>query len=137
MDIVPTALHAVDGTAPTDQTGEFDGTSILDHLANGTDLPERDLYWELDGQTAIRRGNYKLVIDGVLVEEDEPATHIHLADLSTDISESNNLADQMPELASELETAALEWRSGIHDRWDRDYAGLGHGIVTYADFPVG
>ena len=113
MDIVPTALHAVDGTAPTDETGEFDGTSILDHLSNGTDLPERDLYWELDGQTAIRRGNYKLVIDGVLVEEDEPATHIHLADLDTDISESTNLADQMPELASELETAALTWRANI------------------------
>ena len=29
-------------------TGEFDGTSILDLLSNGTDLPERDLYWELD-----------------------------------------------------------------------------------------
>ena len=85
MDIVPTALHAADGTAPTDDTGEFDGTSILDLLSNGTDLPERDLYWELDGQTAIRRGNHKLVIDGVLVEEDEPQTHIHLSDLSTDI----------------------------------------------------
>ena len=137
MDIVPTAIHAADGTAPTSNTSEFDGTSILDLLSNGTDLPERDLYWELDGQTAIRRGNYKLVIDGVLVEEDEPATHIHLSDLSTDISESTNLADQIPELASELETAALEWRAGIRERWDRDYADLGHGIVTYADFPVG
>ena len=137
MDIVPTALHAADGTAPTDQTGEFDGTSILDLLSNGTNLPERDLYWELDGQTAIRRGNHKLVIDGVLVEEDEPSEHIHLADLSTDISESNNLANDMPELASELESAALEWRSGIQKRWDRDYANLGQGIVTYSDFPVG
>ena len=137
MDIVPTALHAADGTAPTDDTGEFDGTSILDLLSNGIDLPERDLYWELDGQTAIRRGNHKLVIDGVLVEEDEPQTHIHLADLEEDVSESNNLAEDMPELASELEAAALDWRAGIQARWDRDYADLGHGIVTYADFPVG
>ena len=134
---MPTALHAVDGTAPTDATGEFDGVSILDLLATGTDLPERDLYWELDGQTAIRRGKYKLVIDGVLVEEDEPQTHIHLADLSTDVSESNNLADQAPRLASELEKAALDWRAGIQERWDREYGHLGHGIVTYADFPVG
>ena len=137
MDIVPTVLHSVDGTAPTSETGEFDGTSILDLLSLGTELPERDLYWELDGQTAIRRGDYKLVIDGVLVEEDEPQTHIHLADLSKDISESNNLADQAPRLASELEKAALDWRAGIQERWDRDYADLGHGIVTYADFPVG
>ena len=133
----PNRLHAADGTAPTDQTGEFDGTSILDLLSNGTNLPERDLYWELDGQTAIRRGNHKLVIDGVLVEEAEPSEHIHLSDLSTDISESNNLADDMPDLASELETAALEWRSGIQKRWERDYSNLGQGIVTYADFPVG
>ena len=137
MDIVPTALHAADGTAPTDDTGEFDGTSILDLLSNSTDLPERDLYWELDGQTAIRRGNYKLVIDGVLVEEDEPQTHIHLSDLSTDTSESTNLAHQLPDLASELESAALTWRSNIQTRWDRDYANLNQGIVTYADFPVG
>ena len=137
MDIVPTALHAADGSAPTDDTGEFDGTSILDLLSDGTDLPERDLYWELDGQTAIRRGNSKLVIDGVLRERNAPQTHIHLSDLSTDTSESTNLADQMPDLASELETAALNWRAGIQNRWDRDYADLGHGIVTYADFPVG
>ncbi len=137
MDIVPTALHAADGTTPTDDTGEFDGTSILDLLSDGTDLSERDLYWELDGQTAIRRGNYKLVIDGVLVEEDEPQTHIHLSDLSTDTSESTNLAHQLPDLASELETAALTWRANIQTRWNRDYANLNQGIVTYADFPVG
>ena len=137
MDIVPTALHAADGNAPTADIGEFDGTSILDLLSNGTDLPERDLYWELDGQTAIRRGSYKLVIDGVLRERNAPQTHIHLADLSTDFSESNNLADDMPDLATELETAALNWRSGIQTRWDSDYAHLNHGIVTYADFPVG
>ena len=93
----PLPSHAADDTVPTDATGEFDGTSILDLLADGTDLPERDLYWELDGQTAIRRGNYKLVIDGVLRERNAPQTHIHLADLSTDISESNNLADQAPD----------------------------------------
>ena len=137
MDIVPTVLHAADGTAPTADTGEFDGTSILDLLSNGNDLPERDLYWELDGQTAIRRGNHKLVIDGVLVEEDEPQTHIHLSDLSTDISESTNLAHQHPDLATELETAARTWRAKIQTRWDRDYANLNQGIVTYADFPVG
>ncbi len=134
MDIVPTALHAVDGVAPSDDTGEFDGASILDLLSDGAELSERDLYWELDGQTAIRRGNWKLVIDGVLVEEDEPSAHIHLADLSNDVSESNNLAGQMPGLTHELQNAALTWRAGIERRWEREYASLGHGIVTYADF---
>lgn len=40
----------------------------------------------------------------------------------------------MTVLASELEEAALDWPVSIQERWDRDY---GHGIRTYADFPVG
>ncbi len=134
MDIVPTVLHAVDAAAPDAPQGEFDGVSILESLINGTELPERDIYWELDGQSAIRRGRWKLVIDGVLVEEDEPSEHLHLADLQDDIAEENNLAGMMPQLASELQDAALSWRAKIEDRWERDYASLGHGIVTYADF---
>ncbi len=137
MDIVPTVLHVVDGQTPTDGTREFDGVSILDLLTAGKELPQRDLYWELDGQTAIRRQNHKLVIDGVLVEEAEPSVHVHLADLERDQSESHNLADSMPELTAELETAALEWRAMIEEHWERDYSHLKHGVVTYADFPVG
>ncbi len=133
MDIVPTVLHAVDGEEPT-SSDEFDGSSILSMLSDGDSLPDRDIFWELDGQTAVRRGRWKLVIDGVLVEEDEPSTHVHLADVVSDPAESENLADSMPELAAELKEAALSWRAGIQERWDRDYASLGHGIVTYADF---
>ncbi len=51
-----------------------------------------------------------------------------------DPSESVNLVDTMSELASELEEAALSWRAEIEERWEREYASLGHGIVTYADF---
>jgi len=35
-------------------------------------------------------------------------------------------------LANELSSLAMEWRGGIEERWERDYAGLEQSVQTSA-----
>lgn len=61
MDVVPTVLHAADGVAPT--LPDAEGISLVDALRDGTGPGERPVCWNYQGQYAVRRGRYKLVID--------------------------------------------------------------------------
>ena len=76
----------------------------------------------MEGQTAVRRGKYKLVLNGVLVEGEEPQAPIFLSDLSEDISESRNLAEELPELTEELKEEALSWRKKLEENWEKRFA---------------
>lgn len=109
MDCYPTILE-VAGLPPTpDQP--LDGVSLVP-LLTGQTLPDRDAICfhypnyafhkqnRLGG--AIRIGQHKLIKryrDGSL----------ELYDLSDDLSESNNIADQFPELAQRLENRLESW----------------------------
>lgn len=105
----------------------LDGTN-LQPLFNGGKLAERALYWHFPiylqhykgvydqardplfrtrPGTAMRYGNWKLIEyfeDGAL----------ELFNLETDLSEQNNLADNMPDKVAELHTMMKEWRTGIN-----------------------
>ena len=87
---------------------------------NDVPSPNRTLFWEMNDQTAMRRGRYKLVLNGVLDEWDVPVD-VFLSDLDEDMSESVNLADVMPELTRELTEEAMAWRSGIEKRWEDEF----------------
>ncbi len=39
-----------------------------------------------------------------------------------DPAEKRNLADEEPELCKRLKEAALEWRRGIEEKWDKEFA---------------
>ena len=118
MDIFPTLLNAAGGD-PSEY--ELDGVDILPHLAEGRPLPERDLFWEMEGQTAVRRGNWKLVLNGRLVEGAPPEDAVHLADLEADMAERTNLRDQHPGIVADLQHAAESWRAGIDKRWKEEW----------------
>jgi arylsulfatase A-like enzyme len=129
MDILPSALEAagVDASAL-----ELDGQSILPVVARNETPEERTIFWEMNGQTAMRRGDWKLVLNGQLVEEAEPIAEVHLSNIIDDPGEANNLADVMPELAAELKVLAEVWRADIEERWQREYAGLEQNVQTHA-----
>jgi arylsulfatase A-like enzyme len=61
----------------------LDGVSLVDHLIRGRRLPERELFWRMRGQRALRRDALKYVrlADGV----------DHLYDLSADVREQADL----------------------------------------------
>ena len=118
MDIVPTILDA----AGLDISKHyFDGKSLLELAKGKTDNDERTLFWEYLDQTAVRRGKWKLVLKGKLIDAYGPVPEVHLANLEDDISESNNLAEKEPEITKELKTLAENWRAQIEEKWIADY----------------
>ena len=129
MDVMPTFVKAAGG-----DPGQYsvDGRDILPLLSKGKALPERDLCWEMDRQTAIRRGKWKLVLQGRLVEHEEAPCDVHLANLEEDMSEQINLKDEYPELVSELTEAAMNWRNSVEADWDDLQKQQNSGIVTFS-----
>lgn len=119
MDVFPTLL-TIAGGDPAKY--ELDGLDISDVLMNGGKTPHEEIYWEMEMQTAIRQGNYKLVLDGQLIEGEPPQDPVFLSDLSVDPSETTNLAAQYPELTEELKEKALAWRARLEANWDEKFA---------------
>lgn len=131
MDVLPTVIKAVGGN-PADY--ELDGVDLLPWLADGDAAPERTFFWEMSQQTAVRRGPWKLVLNGVLVEGTEPEDDVHLANLEEDMSERQNLIDAYPDLTAELKAEAEAWRDGIETRWETEWKPWINGTTG---FPTG
>lgn len=118
-DIFPTIFEACGGN-PNDYV--LDGESILPMLLGGEETTHKYLFWEMENQTAVRYGKYKLVLNGQLVEGEPKRADVFLSDLENDPGEKNNLADELPDLTEELKTTALEWRAELEDNWNKNFA---------------
>lgn len=138
MDIVPTVLEAAGVDA---SQYELDGISLLSHITadgelgasglNASGLGKRAIFWEMENQTAVRRGKWKLVLNGQLVEHAGAIAEVHLSNVETDPGESTNLAGSQPEITAELKQLAEEWRAGIEKRWEAEYASTDHEYVAH------
>lgn len=99
-DFLPTACDIAGIDVPV----ETDGISYLPELLGEEQAKHEFLYWEfLEGGKlqAIRKGNFKGLRLNVFENPDAP---IKLYDLSNDISEENNIADQHPEIVQEMQS---------------------------------
>lgn len=119
VDIFPTFLKAAGCDISAYET---DGADILPVLTECVASPHQELYWEIGNQTAVRKGKWKLVLKGQLVEGVPPEDEIFLADLEADMGERCNLKDKHPELVEELRLKAETWRAGIEKRWTEEWA---------------
>ncbi|MEM7129333.1 MAG: sulfatase-like hydrolase/transferase [Chloroflexota bacterium] len=128
MDIFPTTLTAAGGDV---SSYEVDGTDLMPYLRGGNAPDVRDIFWEQGGQTAVRRGEWKLVLQGQLVEGVPPEDEIHLANLREDMGEQTNLKAQEPVVAEKLTATAQAWRAKIEARWEQEFATLNQGVTTY------
>ena len=99
IDIAPTCLAAA-GLTPKGMEGE----SLLPVFARDR-KQERTLFWEHEGNRAVRRGSYKLV-----ALHDSPW---ELYDMDRDRSELNDLSSAMPVKLRELERAYEAWASRV------------------------
>ncbi len=118
MDVMPTCLQAAGGRP---EQYELDGCDILPVARDSAPGPHRDLFWEMQKQTAVRRGDWKLVLNGSLVEGAPSEDDVHLANLAEDMAESRNLAEAHPDVTAELRVAAEQWREGIEKRWREEW----------------
>lgn len=83
---------------------EVDGISFLPELFDEGEQQEHEyLYWEFHEQgkkQAVRIGQWKGVKTGIAENPDAP---LELYDLSVDMGEEHNIADQHPEIVEEIE----------------------------------
>ena len=105
LDIFPTAVAAAGGKLPTD--GTIDGVDLIPYL-NGSKSgrPHDKLFWRAGPIWAARDGDWKLIY---------AADRYWLYDLSTDIGEANNLAEQRPDIVKRIEASYAQWNAGNID----------------------
>ena len=91
-DFLPTCCELIGVEAPDD----IDGISILPTLlVQGNQKKHEYLYWELQGQQAVRMGRWKAI-------RPKPEQKIQLYDLDKDIGERNDVADANPKIVTKM-----------------------------------
>lgn len=105
IDIMATCVDLAGAEYPQKFNGKairpMEGTTLVSLMVENKALPERSLYWEHEGNSAIRRGSDKLVKKGL-------KSPWELFDLTQDRTEQNNLALSSPEKVKQM---LADWRS--------------------------
>ena len=102
MDILPTIAEFIGGNIPND----IDGLSFKNHLLVKEKIQARSLFWEYGSNYAVRKNNWKLIINK---RKEKP----ELFDLNNDLAESKDLFNLHPELAKELINEIENWKKNI------------------------
>jgi len=117
-DILPTACHAAGVAPPADRT--LDGRNVWDVFTLGSASPHDQVAWAEGPQLAIRRGSWKLVVNGITHDGtpagSKPLTGedaVFLSNLDDDPGESRNLWRQHPEVVDDLQTRLDRWRKEV------------------------
>ena len=109
VDLMPTILAATGVKYPTEYGGHpiqaFDGESFLALLEGSSWQREQPIYWEHEGNCAVRQGAFKLVR-----RCDQPW---ELYNMELDRTELNNLVDAHQPCATELEKQYAAWSRSV------------------------
>ena len=122
VDVLPTIAEVAGATYPSD-VPPAEGRSLLGAW-RGEQVEERDLFWEHEGNSAVRRGRWKLVR--------KHRGDWELYDIDADRTELHDLAADEPDLVATLADAYEQWaqRCGVLPREQvlALYAARGHGL---------
>jgi len=101
-DFLPTCAEVLGEGVPED----IDGISMLPSLLGkpGEQTRHKHLYWELNGQQAVRMGKWKAV-------RLKPDRKIQLFDLEADLGEQNDLAAQHPDIIAQVKAIFTNGRT--------------------------
>jgi arylsulfatase A-like enzyme len=117
-DIFPTVCGLTGASLPQDRT--IDGRNIWPVITQGARSPHEYVCWSEGPQLAIRRGDWKLVLNGVThdgtPDGNKPLTGddaVFLSNLKDDPGEQHNLRHEHPEVADQLQTLVHEWRKQV------------------------
>lgn len=115
MDILPTACAAARVKIPDGHV--VDGRNLL---PLETRSAHEAIFWENGKQRAVRKGNWKLVLDGNAYgrtpQDNKPLAGedaVFLSDLSKDSSETTNLRRAHPQVVDELTSAIHAWYASV------------------------
>ncbi|MCA8997174.1 MAG: arylsulfatase, partial [Planctomycetaceae bacterium] len=101
IDLLPTCLDLAGVDEVESPASPLAGTSLVPVL-RGQERKTPTLFWEHEGNRAVRRGDWKLVAKGA-------KSAWELYNLHSDRTEWNNLAEQEPKLVKELSRLWNEW----------------------------
>jgi arylsulfatase A-like enzyme len=106
MDLTAMILAATH--APVPANARLEGINLLPFLEERSPLLERTLFWRINTeyrqQEAVRRGDWKLLVDG---------DDLLLFNLRTDVGERNDLARQRPDLVAKLLPLITAWEKDV------------------------
>lgn len=131
MDVLPTVAdaigaklpdgHAIDGRSwwPM-MRSEGSGAGRVNDAGPGRTIGHEALFWHSSGQSAVRRGKWKLITNALL---QQPGTEKHsrakgddavmLFDLDADPGETTNLHARHREVVRDLETRFEKWKEDV------------------------
>lgn len=111
IDIMATCVDIADASYPQSRNGieiiPMQGQSLQPLLSGAGSFKDRSLYWEHEGNAAIRVNDRKLVRDGLRGEWE-------LFDLKSDRTEQKNLANDQPEEVKQLQSQWQAWARASH-----------------------
>lgn len=109
LDLLPTFFAAAGGDVS--KIKDIDGVDLLPFVnGTNTERPHKTLFWKKDARGVIRKGEYKLIR-----YPDRPA---ELYNILEDISETNNLVTQHPEMVKEMFKELFAWELTLErPRW--------------------
>lgn len=106
MDLTASMLAVAGAQVPAE--AKLEGMNLFPILEGREPQVERTLFWRSTSynwqQRAVRRGNWKLVVDGLSV---------FLFDMSTDIGERNDVAKFNQDIAQELRGLLTTWEADV------------------------
>ena len=111
LDLLRTIVKAAGGQVD----GPVDGIDLIPAVAEGAKPPERTVFWRFNKVWAVRDGEWKLVY-----EDGSP----HLFHISQDISETNDLYAQQPDIAKRLQASYDAWNATLMPKlwgWDKSF----------------
>lgn len=134
VDILPTVLDLAQATYPSQYNGNqiqpYEGVSIKPAFFGKAINRTKPIFWEHEGNRAIRDGKWKLVA--------ERSEKWQLYDLENDRSELKDLSAQHPEIVARLQGQYNDWFKRVHaepypqplNKWFYDYNRLKSEIAS-------
>ncbi|GAB2564120.1 sulfatase-like hydrolase/transferase [Gracilibacillus alcaliphilus] len=107
MDVFPTFLELAGIAMPDNH--RMDGQSVCKMISETEYQTHTQVFWEYNGQLAVRQGQWKLVLNGMLDFSRKQADPVHLSNLDDDPGERNNLAETHPQIVADLKEEIKKW----------------------------
>lgn len=102
MDLFPTMASIAGAKLPVGL--KLDGVDLSGVLLEGESLPERTVFWRYRTQKAVRKGPWKLLVQG---------SNAKLFNLDDDLGETKDLAGDKPEMVKMLQGEVAAWERDI------------------------
>lgn len=115
MDVFPTVARLAGARLPADRV--IDGKDIWPMATGSARSPHQALFWKRHDQVAVRRGDWKLVLNGILALGDKHRLtgndRVFLSNLSDDPGEARNLRAREPGIVDELTILSRQWELAV------------------------